>query len=51
MLREAIRERRLASVAEIGDVLRAGTNSGSCIPEPMDLLCDARSGGNASVAA
>jgi assimilatory nitrate reductase catalytic subunit len=37
-LRRAIVERRLASVAEIGRALRAGTNCGSCIPELAGIL-------------
>ncbi|MDE3116885.1 MAG: (2Fe-2S)-binding protein, partial [Pseudomonadota bacterium] len=37
-IREAIRARRLTSATEIGDVLGAGTNCGSCIPELKKLL-------------
>jgi assimilatory nitrate reductase catalytic subunit len=37
-LHGAIAHRRLASVAEIGAVLRAGTNCGSCIPELKAIL-------------
>ncbi|MDE2075258.1 MAG: molybdopterin-dependent oxidoreductase, partial [Alphaproteobacteria bacterium] len=37
-IREAIRAGRLTSTAEIGDVLGAGTNCGSCIPELKKLL-------------
>ena len=37
-LQAAIVERRLASVAEIGAALRAGTNCGSCIPEISAIL-------------
>jgi assimilatory nitrate reductase catalytic subunit len=40
-LHGAIAERRLTSVAEIGAVLRAGTNCGSCIPELKAILSDA----------
>ena len=32
-LRRAIVDRRLASLAAIGEALRAGTNCGSCLPE------------------
>ena len=39
-LRTAITERHLASVAEIGRALQAGTNCGSCIPELQRLLRD-----------
>jgi assimilatory nitrate reductase catalytic subunit len=35
---DAIRKRKLATPAEIGAVLRAGTNCGSCIPELKTLL-------------
>ena len=41
-LRRAILERRLTSVAEIGAVLRAGTNCGSCTPEIAAILRNAR---------
>ena len=41
-LRRAIVERRLTSVAEIGAVLRAGTNCGSCTPEIAAILRNAR---------
>jgi assimilatory nitrate reductase catalytic subunit len=37
-LRRAIRERKLATPAEIGDLLKAGTNCGSCLPELKALL-------------
>jgi assimilatory nitrate reductase catalytic subunit len=37
-LHGAISSRRLTSVAEIGAVLRAGTNCGSCIPELQAIL-------------
>jgi assimilatory nitrate reductase catalytic subunit len=37
-LHGAIAQRRLTSVAEIGAVLRAGTNCGSCIPELKAIL-------------
>ena len=30
---EAIRTRKFATVTEIGDCLKAGTNCGSCVPE------------------
>jgi assimilatory nitrate reductase catalytic subunit len=39
-LREAIVAQRLASVAEIGAALKAGTNCGSCIPELREILRD-----------
>ncbi|MBI3517525.1 MAG: molybdopterin-dependent oxidoreductase [Proteobacteria bacterium] len=45
-LQRAIATRRLASIAEIGSVLRAGTNCGSCIPELRAILGDARAGSN-----
>jgi assimilatory nitrate reductase catalytic subunit len=37
-LHGAIAQRRVTSVAEIGAVLRAGTNCGSCIPELKAIL-------------
>jgi assimilatory nitrate reductase catalytic subunit len=37
-LHSAIASRRLATVAEIGTALRAGTNCGSCIPELKAIL-------------
>jgi assimilatory nitrate reductase catalytic subunit len=40
-LHQTIASRRLTSLAEIGAVLRAGTNCGSCIPELTALLSDA----------
>jgi assimilatory nitrate reductase catalytic subunit len=40
-LHRAIASRRLTSVGEIGTVLRAGTNCGSCIPELKAILSDA----------
>jgi assimilatory nitrate reductase catalytic subunit len=40
-LRDAVVARRLSSVAEIGTILRAGTNCGSCIPELREILRDA----------
>jgi assimilatory nitrate reductase catalytic subunit len=40
-LREAIVARRLATVAEVGAALRAGTNCGSCIPELKEIIRDA----------
>ncbi|GAC1338124.1 MAG: nitrate reductase [Acetobacteraceae bacterium] len=39
-VREAVAGQRLASVAEIGRALRAGTNCGSCIPELKEILRD-----------
>ena len=41
-LHGAIAQRRLTSVAEIGAVLRAGTNCGSCIPELKAILSSAQ---------
>ena len=41
-LHGAIASRRLTSVAEIGAVLRAGTNCGSCIPELNAILNSAQ---------
>jgi assimilatory nitrate reductase catalytic subunit len=40
-LHRTIADRRLASVAEIGTALRAGTNCGSCIPELKAILSEA----------
>ena len=40
-LHDAIRARRMTSVAEIGAALRAGTNCGSCLPEIKEILRDA----------
>jgi assimilatory nitrate reductase catalytic subunit len=37
-IRDAIRDGRLASPAQIGAALKAGTNCGSCIPELKKLL-------------
>jgi assimilatory nitrate reductase catalytic subunit len=37
-LHDAIAQKRLTSVAEIGATLRAGTNCGSCIPELKAIL-------------
>ncbi|HYM73878.1 MAG TPA: molybdopterin-dependent oxidoreductase [Stellaceae bacterium] len=45
-LHDAIAERRLTSVAEIGAALRAGTNCGSCIPELKSILRAAQTGEN-----
>jgi assimilatory nitrate reductase catalytic subunit len=50
-LRDAIRDQRLATVAEIGAALRAGTNCGSCIPELKDLLRDESAARDAAEAA
>jgi len=41
-VRHAAVTHRLRSVAEIGVVLRAGTNCGSCIPELEEILRDVR---------
>jgi assimilatory nitrate reductase catalytic subunit len=37
-IRAAIAEMGLTSAAEIGAVLRAGTNCGSCVPELKKIL-------------
>jgi assimilatory nitrate reductase catalytic subunit len=37
-LHDAIADRKLTSVAEIGAALRAGTNCGSCLPELQAIL-------------
>ncbi len=39
---EAIREKRLGSVEAVGELLKAGTNCGSCIPEIKALLRQAQ---------
>jgi assimilatory nitrate reductase catalytic subunit len=39
-LRRAIREHRLASTEAIGELLNAGTNCGSCVPELRRLIAD-----------
>ncbi|MDO8606883.1 MAG: molybdopterin-dependent oxidoreductase [Phaeospirillum sp.] len=39
-IRTAIRDHRLASVAEIGALLKAGTNCGSCVPELRVILAE-----------
>ena len=39
---EAIRENRLGSVEAVGELLKAGTNCGSCIPELKALLRQAQ---------
>jgi assimilatory nitrate reductase catalytic subunit len=41
-VRRAIAERGLASLAEIGAMLGAGTNCGSCLPELQQILRSAR---------
>jgi assimilatory nitrate reductase catalytic subunit len=41
-LHGAIAQRRVTSIAEIGAVLRAGTNCGSCIPELKTILSGAQ---------
>jgi assimilatory nitrate reductase catalytic subunit len=41
-LNGAIAQRRVTNVAEIGAVLRAGTNCGSCIPEIKAMLSSAQ---------
>ena len=37
---EMIETERLTTVAEIGQVLKAGTNCGSCVPELKEILAD-----------
>jgi assimilatory nitrate reductase catalytic subunit len=39
-LRRAIREHRLVSTEAIGELLNAGTNCGSCVPELRRLIAD-----------
>ena len=41
---QAIRTRGLVSAEQIGDVLKAGTNCGSCVPELKTLLAEHGSG-------
>ena len=38
----AVREQSLATVEEIGQALRAGTNCGSCVPELKEVIAEAR---------
>jgi assimilatory nitrate reductase catalytic subunit len=40
-IEEAITRHRLATTAQIGAMLRAGTNCGSCLPELKEILRDA----------
>lgn len=40
-IRTAITDHRLTTIAEIGSLLSAGTNCGSCIPELREILRDA----------
>ena len=47
-LHDAIAQRKLTSVAEIGAALRAGTNCGSCLPELNAILHRASSGASVS---
>jgi len=49
-LHRAIATRRLTSVAEIGAVLRAGTNCGSCIPELKAILSEISRNNSAAAA-
>jgi assimilatory nitrate reductase catalytic subunit len=44
-LQHAIAERRLTSVSEIGAMLGAGTNCGSCLPELNAILRSVQAGG------
>jgi assimilatory nitrate reductase catalytic subunit len=39
-IRTAIRDHHLATPAQIGEMLRAGTNCGSCVPELKAILAD-----------
>lgn len=39
---EAIQQNNLSSVVEIGELLKAGTNCGSCIPELKQILVEAK---------
>jgi assimilatory nitrate reductase catalytic subunit len=48
-LHRTIATRRLTSIAEIGTVLRAGTNCGSCIPELKAILSEVHAGNNAAL--
>jgi assimilatory nitrate reductase catalytic subunit len=41
-IRQTIAERKLASVGEIGALLKAGTNCGSCLPELKQILAGER---------
>jgi assimilatory nitrate reductase catalytic subunit len=47
-LHRAIARRRLTTLAEVGAVLHAGTNCGSCIPELKAILSDASLDNSAS---
>ena len=49
-LHRTIATRRLTSIAEIGTVLRAGTNCGSCIPELKAILSEMSRNGSAAAA-
>jgi assimilatory nitrate reductase catalytic subunit len=49
-LHRTIATRRLTSVAEIGTVLRAGTNCGSCIPELKAILSEISRNSDAAAA-
>ncbi|KIL97374.1 Assimilatory nitrate reductase large subunit [Paramagnetospirillum magnetotacticum MS-1] len=40
-IRAAIRDHRLSSAAEVGAMLKAGTNCGSCVPEIRAILTEA----------
>ncbi len=40
-LLETIRDQRLTTVEQVGELLKAGTNCGSCVPEIRTLLEDA----------
>jgi assimilatory nitrate reductase catalytic subunit len=43
-IRDALASRRATSIEEIGAMLRAGTNCGSCLPELKKMLTHARTG-------
>ena len=47
-LHRTIASRRLTSLAEIGAMLRAGTNCGSCLPELKAILSDASTANRAA---
>ncbi|MGO8920210.1 MAG: molybdopterin-dependent oxidoreductase [Stellaceae bacterium] len=47
-LHDAIRARRMGSVAEIGAALGAGTNCGSCLPELEEILREAHADAGAA---
>ncbi len=50
-IREALASRAATSVEQIGEVLRAGTNCGSCLPELKKIVAEARVGAAEATAA